>query len=139
MIIQTATKLNLLLYNDLPTKTLADRIKKAKLVAGFTQKEMAKLTGLSFSSINELESGYRKNINIDTLKKLLLVLDPNIILDDYLSYILNQGSNIKKLIDKNGINKICEQLKCHRSTVERYRDNKCQIPRYKYERLKELL
>lgn len=129
--------MNLLLYNDLPTKTLADRIKKAKLISNLSRKELASLTGLSESTISELESGFRSNISIDTLRKLISVLDENIILDDYLSYILNQGVNIKKLIDDNGINKICEQLKCHRTTLERYKNNTIQFPRERYDLLKK--
>ena len=39
--------INNLLYDDMPIDTLSDRIKKAKLVAGITQKELVKLTGLS--------------------------------------------------------------------------------------------
>lgn len=123
----------------MPTTILADRLKKAKLVAVIAQKKLAKLTGLNESTIDELEAEYRDTININTLNKLLSVLDSNIILDDYLSYILNQGDNIKRLINKYGVNRICELLKCHRNTIERYRDSKYQLPRNKYERLKELL
>lgn len=123
----------------MPTTTLVGRLKKAKLMAGITQKELAKLTRLSESTINELEAGYRDTININTLKKLLSVLDPNIILDDYLSYILNQDNNIERLINKYGVNRICELLQCHRNIIERYRDSKYQLPRNRYEKLKELL
>ena len=84
---------NNLLYDDMPIDTLSDRIKKAKLVAGITQKELVKLTGLSRSTINELEAGYRDNITRETLLKLISVLDKDIICDDYLSYILNQEKN----------------------------------------------
>ncbi|WP_411170695.1 helix-turn-helix domain-containing protein [Clostridium sp. MB05] len=131
--------MNLLLYNDLPETTLSERLRKAKLIYGINQKDLARKTGLSEASINKLEAGYRDTININTLKKLLSVLDSNIILDYYLSYILNQGNNIKELIYKYGITRICEPLQCHRSTIDRYRDNKYQIPHDKYEKLKDLL
>lgn len=50
--------LNELLYADLPCDTFAQRLKKAKLMAGFTQKTLAAATGLSVFTINELEAGY---------------------------------------------------------------------------------
>ncbi|MEO2681336.1 helix-turn-helix domain-containing protein, partial [Clostridium butyricum] len=67
--------LNELLYEDLPINTFANRITKAKLYAGISQEELSKLTGLSRSTINDLEAGYRNEINKNTLLKLLSVLN----------------------------------------------------------------
>lgn len=106
---------------------------------GLTQKEVAEKTGLSRSTISELEAGLRENISIPTLKKLISVLDPNIILDDYLTFILEQESNICDLINKYGKNKISKILKCHISTVERYANNTSKFPPKKFNLLKPYL
>lgn len=136
---QIAIDINELIYGDLPTKTLADRIKKAKLILDITQEELAEKTGLSRHTICELEAGYRDNILVDTIEKLISVLDPNIILDDYLKFILNQELNMKSLVSKYGKNKILEVLNCHRSTLDRYLNNSTKLPKNKYYILKSYL
>ena len=130
--------INNLLYDDMPIDTLSNRIKKAKLVAGITQKELVKLTGLSRSTINELEAGYRDNITRETLLKLISVLDKDIICDDYLSYILNQEKNIDLLITTYGIEKLSAILKCHHSSIYRWKAFKYQLPKDKYILIKKL-
>ena len=50
----------------MPTNTLSNRIKKAKLIKGLTHYQLSKLTGLSRSMINELEL----DIDMILLKKL---------------------------------------------------------------------
>ena len=121
-----------LLYGDLPEDTFAQRLTKAKLLANVTQVQLAKLTGLSKSTIDELESGMRDNITIDTLKKLLTVLDEDILCDDYHRFILHQEENIKELINKFRFPTLLEKLNVHRSTLERYRDGKIKISRKMY-------
>lgn len=121
-----------LLYGDLPTDTFAQRLTKAKLLADVTQVQLAKLTGLSKSTIDELESGMRDNITIDTLKKLLTVLDENLLCDDYNKFILHQEENIKELINSYGFPTLLEKLNVHRSTLERYRNGKIKISRKIY-------
>ena len=135
---QIAMNINNLLYDDMPIDTLSNRIKKAKLVAGITQKELVKLTGLSRSTINELEAGYRDNITRETLLKLISVLDKDIICDDYLSYILNQERNINLLIDTYGIEKLSSILECHHSAIYRWKVFKYQLPKNKYILIKKL-
>ena len=81
--------------------------------------ELSKLTGLSRSTINELERGIRDNISRDTLLKLIKVLDKNILCDDYLLFVLNQEENISLLIDQHGITKLCNILKSHHSSIYR--------------------
>lgn len=135
---QTTTNLNELLYSNLPTETLSQRITKAKLILDISQNELAIKTGLSRSTINELEAGYRDTISIDTLKKLITVLDQNIILDDYLKYILDQKNNIKALISIYGVFKLSKLLNCHRSTIQRYRDEIYQLPKSKFIIIKDL-
>lgn len=127
--------LNELLYEDLPINTFANRITKAKLYAGISQEELSKLTGLSRSTINDLEAGYRNELNKNTLLKLLSVLNRNILCDDYCNFILDQEKQIKLLIYEFGINKLSEMLSVHKSTIERWRDCKYQINRKYYELL----
>lgn len=124
--------LNELLYNDLPCDTFAQRLKKAKIIAGFSQRTLAAATGLSLSTINELEAGYRDNIYRDTLLKLLKVLDKDVLCDDYCLFILEQEKNVREIIEKYGDNKICDCLKIHRSTLERWKGFKYQVNRTYY-------
>lgn len=124
--------LNNLLYGDLPNNTFSQRLTKAKLIANVTQIQLSKLTGLSKSTIDELECGMRDNINIDTLKKLLIVLDEDILCDDYYKFVLHQKNKMKKLINQYGFPTLLEKLNVHRSTLERYRDGKIKISRKNY-------
>ena len=124
--------LNELLYADLPCDTFAQRLKKAKLLAGFTQKTLAAATGLSLSTINELEAGYRDCISREALIKLLSVLDKDLLCDDYCLFILEQEKNVQELIEKYGVDKICDFLKIHRSTLERWKSFKYQLNRTYY-------
>ena len=130
--------INELLYRDMPTNTLSDRIKKAKLIKGLNQCELSKLTGLSRSTITELESGYREDITRETLLKLISVLDKNIICDDYLLYILNQEENINLLINTYGIIKLSNMLKCHHSSIYRWKTFKYKLPRNKYNIIRDI-
>lgn len=122
----------------MPTNTLSERMKKAKLIKGLTQYQLSKLTGLSRSTINELESGYRDDITRETLLKLISVLDKNIICDDYLLYILNQEQNINSLINIYGITKLSKMLRCHHSSIYRWKIFKYQLPKNKYILIKQL-
>ena len=76
---QIAIDLNYMYYNDLPTDTFIQRLKKARYIKGLNQYELASLTGLSRSCINDLECGYRTNITKSTIDKLITVLDKNIL------------------------------------------------------------
>lgn len=135
---QIDININYLLYYNLPANTLAERLTKAKLIAGFTQKTLAESTGLSLSTVTELEAGYRNVVSIDTLQKLLLVLDKNILCDDYLNFILNQEDNFKNLINKYGVSYLSNILNVHRSTLERWKNGVYQIKRHQYNLIKKL-
>ena len=63
-----------LLYGDLPENTLAQKLKKFKLLRGLTQHQLATLTGVSRAMINEIEAGYRKNVSSDILTKLFFYI-----------------------------------------------------------------
>ncbi|WP_027636951.1 helix-turn-helix domain-containing protein [Clostridium butyricum] len=130
--------INELLYSDLPIINFAQRFRKAKLYADISQSQLSKLTGLSKSTINDLESGYRQEIKKDTLLKLLTVLDSKILCDDYCYFILNQKYYIEILINKFTIKYLARNLNINRSTIERWRDNKYQVNRQMYTKLNSL-
>lgn len=135
---QIAISKSSLEYDDLPCNTFTDGFKKAKLVAGFTQKTLAQKTGLGRSTINEIEAGYRNTVTLETLNKLLTVLDKNILCDDYHIYILDQKENINKLLEKHGMSKLCALLKTHHSTIYRWINSTYQITRKKFEIIKKI-
>lgn len=139
MLFQTAIISETELFNnDLPENTFALRFKKAKMLKGLTQDQLAKATGLNRGTISELEAGYRENITRETLVKLLSVLDKDLICDDYLNFILNQEEHIKTLINSYGLTSLCTLLHVHRSTIERWRDGKYQIKREMYNKIIKL-
>lgn len=133
MIFEFDINLNDLLSNNLPYETFSQRLSKAKSIADYSQRTLSKVTGLSLSTISELEAGYRDNISKDTLNKLLTVLDKNILCDDYCNFILNQESEVKKILHVYNINTLSNLLKVHRSTIERWCSGKYQISRTQYE------
>jgi Helix-turn-helix. len=135
MLVQFDINLNELLYDDLPCDTFAQRLSKAKIIAGFSQKTLSEATGLSQSTINELDAGYRDNITKDTLLKLISVLDKEILCDDYCNFILNQEQEIRKLINKYSIKNLSNLLHLHRSTLEKWRDGKNQVSRNQYNKI----
>ena len=114
------------------------RLKKAKAIAGLSQKQLAIDTGLSLSTINELESGLRDTITKNTLLKLLKVLDKNILCDDYCNFILNQEDNMDNLIKKYGITNLCNLINSHHSTVYDWKNGKTTISKKKYIIIKKL-
>jgi DNA-binding XRE family transcriptional regulator len=131
--------LNELLFNDLPCKTFSQRLSKAKSVVDYSQRTLSEATGLSLSTINELEAGYRDNISRCTLNKLLTVLDEKILCDDYCNFILNQENEVKKILHIYNINILSNLLKVHRSTIERWCSGKYQISRKQYELIQMLI
>lgn len=132
MIFEFDINLSELLFNDLSCENFSRRLSKAKSVADYSQRTLSEATGLSLSTINELEAGYRDTISRDTLNKLLTVLDKEIMCDDYCKYILNQENNVTKLLSQYTINNLSKQLNVHRSTVERWRSGIYQISRKQY-------
>ena len=88
------------------------------------------------STINEIERNPNHNIKLETLRKLMTVLDNEILLDDYCKFILNQQNVIQNLIDKFGKEYLCNKLGVHRSTLERWRSGKYQVKRKLFEQIR---
>ena len=55
--------------------TTGDRIRKARLAAGLTQKELAEKIGVKFSAIHKYETGMIKNLKRETIAALAEALD----------------------------------------------------------------
>ena len=67
----------------------------------------------------------------------MAVIDHELLLDDYCKFILNQQEEIKKLIDRFGKVFLCNTLKVHRSTLERWESGKYQVKREIFEKIKK--
>lgn len=139
MLFQIDIVLNELLYDDMDENNFALKLKKARTIAGYSQSGLAHITGLSRSCIYDLESGVFTNIQKDTLMALIQVLDKNILCDEYCNFILHQEDEIRKLILKFGMKKLCSILKVHRSTVERWMKGTYQVKKEKYILIKKII
>ena len=86
--------------------TTGDRIRKARLSAGMTQKELADKIGVKFSAIHKYETGMIKNLKRETIAALaealdvkpswLMCMDDDEIVDD-LAYNRDELRNLYKL------------------------------------------
>lgn len=122
-------------YKDLSESTFALRFKKAKLYANMSQEQLASATNLSRSTINDLECGYREEISLDTLQKLLTVLDKKILCDDYCLFILNQREKMAELMTKYTVKELSTKLQVDRTTIYKYKDCKTQIKRETFKKI----
>ena len=93
--------------------TLKENIVKYREIKGLSQMQLAKICGLDRSTIYD-----------------------ELLLDDYCKFILNQQEEIKKLIDRFGKVFLCNTLKVHRSTLERWESGKYQVKREVFEKIK---
>lgn len=118
--------------------SISERVKMCRKIKGLSQIQLAEISGLDKSTINQIEVNNNHNIKLETLKKLMRVLDNEILLDDYCKFILNQKEVIQKLIDKFGKEYLCNTLGVHRSTLERWRDEKYQIKREVFQEIKRI-
>ena len=57
------------------SEELKDLIEKARVEKGISQRELAKATGISRSTLNDLINGKIKKVDIDDLRKIAEVLD----------------------------------------------------------------
>ena len=106
MMFKTAKNITDIEEYRIVNKELLERIKIARKIKGLSQIQLAKISGLDRSSINEIERNPNHNIKLDTLRKLMTVLDNEILLDDYCKFILNQQEVIQNQLI-NLVRNIC--------------------------------
>lgn len=138
MLVEFDIDINTLIGYDLPCDTFAQRLKKARILAGLSQIELAEAASLSRATINDYETGYLDSISKDTLLKLINVLDKEILCDDYCIFILNQTDNLNILLNKYTLKEISKNLEVHITTVERWYNEQYQISRRQYEKFIKL-
>lgn len=139
MICQTAK--NLIKIEDIENykiefMDMPERVKICRKIKGLSQIQLADISSLDRSTINEIEMNPNHNIKLETLRKLMTVLDNEILLDDYSKFIINQQEVIQNLIDKFGKEYLCNILGVHRSTLERWGSGKYQVKRRVFEKIK---
>ena len=117
---------------------IPERVKLCRKIKGLTQIQLANISGLDKSTINEIERNSKHNIKLDTLRKLMMVLDNKILLDDYCKFILNQQEVVQELINKFGKEYLCNTLGVHRSTLERWGNGKYQVKREVFEKIRAI-
>jgi transcriptional regulator with XRE-family HTH domain len=71
-------------------ETMGDRIKRWRLRKGWTQRELARATGLDNSWINRLESGEKTNISLEGAKRICQALGISL---DYLAGVYDEDGN----------------------------------------------
>ena len=136
--VKTAKKITHIPHTDNYTgygMTLQENIVKYRQIKGLSQMKLAKICGLDRNTIYVIERKADHNIKLETLKKLMAVIDHELLLDDYCKFILNQQEEIKKLIDRFGKMFLCNTLKVHRSTLERWESGKYQVKREIFEKI----
>ena len=139
MMLQTAK--NIIKFEDIENYNIElinipERVKLCREIKGLSQIQLADISGLYKSTINEIERNTNHNIKLDTLRKLMTVLDNEILLDDYCKFIINQQEVIQNLIDKFGKEYLCNISGVHRSTLERWGSGKYQVKRRVFEKIK---
>ena len=125
--------------NIVYTDSFQENIRKYREIKGLSQIQLGKISGLDRGTIAEIERKSNHNIKVETLKKLMEVIDDENLLDDYCRFILNQKEEIKKLIDKFGKEYLCNTLRIHRSTLERWGSGKYQVKREVFEKIKSII
>lgn len=135
--VKTAKNITDMDSNKIYKNNLQYNIRKYREIKGLSQIQLAKISGLDKSTINEIESKNDHNIKLDTLEKLMRIFQNENLLDDYCRFILNQKEEVKKLIDKLGKEFLCNTLGVHRSTLERWGSGKYQVKREVFEKIKK--
>ncbi|WP_079428518.1 helix-turn-helix domain-containing protein [Clostridium oryzae] len=138
MVVQIATNWKLLQYADIPCNNLSERLKKARMMTGLSQVELAKKIGISRSVLNEVEAGYRDKILRPTLLKLLTVLDKEILCDDYYMFVLEQEEKLKLLVEKYGLRKLARIIGIDASSLDHWKRGDYQISRIFFKRILKL-
>ena len=122
----------------MPCNNLVERLKKARLLTGLSQEELAKKVGISRSVLNDVEAGYRDKILRPTLLKLLTVLNKDILCDDYYLFVLEQEKKSKPLVEKYVLRKLARMIGVDASSLDHWKRGDYQISRRYYEILSKL-
>ncbi|WP_207733712.1 helix-turn-helix domain-containing protein [Clostridium celatum] len=125
--------------NTVYSDSFQKNIRKYREIKGLSQIQLGEISGLDRSTIAEIERKRDHNIKVETLKKLMEVIEDEKLLDDYCRFILNQKEEIKRLIDKFGKEYLCNTLGVHRSTLERWGSGKYQVKREIFEKIKSII
>lgn len=137
--VKTAKNITEMYINKIYKDNFQYNVRKYREIKGLSQIQLAEISGLDRSTINEIENKNNHNIKLETLKKLMIVFKDENLLDDYCRFILNQKEEIKNLINKFGKDYLCNTLRVHRSTLERWGSGKYQVKKERFERIKNLI
>lgn len=118
--------------------TMAERFLAARIKAKLTPLQLHEKSGVSCHCFRDIELGVRDSIHITNLKKLLKVLDEEILLDEYLRFILyKQEDCFKKLLGKYDESELSGKFKCKTSTIRSWACGRYRIKRSTFEILKK--
>ena len=100
---------------------LKNIIENARISKGISQRELAKLSGISRSTLNDIINGKIKKVDVDSLKKIAQTLDlslTNLLMvagyDEFLDYLSLDKYNNKSPKD---LKEIIEKYKKDRKSV----------------------
>jgi len=65
-------------YMESMIEDLTKRLKQHREDRGITQKELSKMSGVSYSTLTKLESGVIKNPSVEAIIKITKALDLNV-------------------------------------------------------------
>lgn len=136
--VKTAKKITDMDSNKIYKNNLQYNIRKYREIKGLSQIQLAEISRLDRNTIAEIERKSDHNLKVDTLKKLMEVIDDEKLLDDYCRFTLNQEKEVKELIDKFGKEYLCNTLGVHRSTLERWGSGKYQVKRDIFDKVRSI-
>lgn len=55
------------------------KLKQLRLKKGYTLEELSRLTGLSTTYLNSIENGYQRNPSLDTIDKIAIGLNEDLV------------------------------------------------------------
>jgi len=73
--------------NNLEIKTIGEKVRKARIIANLTLKELSKKTGIGYATLARIEEG-KRIINVVELMKISSITNKPI------TYFLQEGNNV---------------------------------------------